>query len=122
MITTQSNSQLGVGDRLWSKLWNLECPLKMCHFLWRACKGSLATNQERIRRHIAPSPLCDRCQDEVELTCHALVDCNLNKPVWDDHPGGLILSRAPRTSFSDLYGWLVENASKTILVLIATAM
>lgn len=64
----------------------------------------MATNQEWFRRHITSAPLCDHCQVDVELACHALVDYDLNKTVWDDHTRGLILARAPRTSFSDLFG------------------
>lgn len=116
------NAPLNACDRLWPKIWNLDCPPKMRHFLWRACKGSLATNQVRFRRHIAQSPLCGRCQEEPETICHALVDCRMNKVVWESHPGGLLIAGAPRTSFLDLFGWLVEHASMETLILCATAM
>lgn len=121
-LNDHSNASPGTSATLWSKLWNLECPPKMRHFLWRACKGSLATNHERFRRHLTQSPLCNRCQREEETTCHALLDCEANKAVWDNHPGRLLLSTAPRTSFQELFSWLVDNASRDCLILIATAM
>lgn len=54
--------------------------------------------------------------------CHALIDCKVNKAIWDNHPGGLLLAGAPRTSFIDLFEWLMEKATRDTLVLIATAI
>ena len=44
---------------IWKKIWKLKVPRKVCHFLWRAVKDSLPTNQNLRLRHI---PLDDTCE------------------------------------------------------------
>lgn len=39
-------------NSLWCKVWNIQGPPKMRHFLWCACKGSLSVNEVRFQRHI----------------------------------------------------------------------
>ena len=50
-----------VGDmhnQLGSKVWGIQGPPKLRHFLWRACKGSLPVNVTRFRRHMHDSDVC----------------------------------------------------------------
>ena len=44
---------------IWKKIWKLKVSRKVCHFLWRAVKDSLPTNQNLRLRHI---PLDDMCE------------------------------------------------------------
>lgn len=48
-------------SKVWNNVWNIEGPPKLKHFLWRACKNSLAVNQIRFNRHLATSPGCALC-------------------------------------------------------------
>ena len=53
-ITNQENP----GDRMfWKKLWKIQVPGKIKHFLWRACTNSLATKDNLVKRKIF-----DRCE------------------------------------------------------------
>lgn len=65
-------------DDIWKKIWKLNWPPKLKHFLWRACKNSLPVNVVRHHRHIAASPDCIRCDGGQESICHALLDCGVN--------------------------------------------
>lgn len=90
-------------------------PTQSSTLLWRACRGSLAINAVRVHRHIASSPLCPHCEGAVESICHALVECSYVSPVWNHHPGGSLIADAPRTSFKDMFMWLLEHASPEVL-------
>ncbi|KAL2929017.1 RNA polymerase II holoenzyme cyclin-like subunit [Bienertia sinuspersici] len=50
-------------DRLWSKIWHVKGPLKMMHFLWRACMESLAVKEILFHRHTVNT----QCALRVEL-------------------------------------------------------
>ena len=57
-------------DVLWKTLWNLFCPPKLKHFIWRACVSSLVVNEERHQRHIDHLPfVIDAKGAEIHLSC-----------------------------------------------------
>ena len=61
--------------KLWENIWKIPAPPKLGNFLWRACKGSLATKQVLYNRYCVPSPICDRCRADPETIYHALCEC-----------------------------------------------
>lgn len=87
----------------WSRMWNLPTPPKLCHFLWRMCRGSLATKQSLFNRYVVPSPICDRCGSEVESILHVLCD-------------------APRSSVMDFVKWISNHSSQEEFLSICTTM
>lgn len=98
-----------VSTQLWSKVWNIQGPPKLRHFLWRACKGSLPVFQEMYRRHIRNSGVCPRCNKEDETICHALVQCDVSMVVWTSSPFDTMIADAPHSSFADCFLWLHDH-------------
>lgn len=49
------------GPELWKRMWNLECPLKVKHFLWRMCHNTLALKRILKRRGVKTDTLCTMC-------------------------------------------------------------
>uniref|UniRef100_A0A7N2N3A5 Reverse transcriptase zinc-binding domain-containing protein n=1 Tax=Quercus lobata TaxID=97700 RepID=A0A7N2N3A5_QUELO len=76
----QSNPTANNG--LWKKLWSLDIPNKVKHFLWRASCESLPTKKNLFKRKIAHNDRCKICNGETEDTIHALWDCFVLKEIW----------------------------------------
>ena len=76
----QSNPTANNG--LWKKLWSLDIPNKVKHFLWRASCESLPTKKNLFKRKIAHKDMCEICDGEAEDTIHALWDCLVLKEIW----------------------------------------
>jgi hypothetical protein len=47
---SSSSSSSRAGDQLWKRVWNLDCPKKMIHFLWRMGHNCLALHINLKRR------------------------------------------------------------------------
>ncbi|CAN1147966.1 Putative ribonuclease H protein At1g65750, partial [Linum perenne] len=78
-ILRKSSSEAGVS---WDKIWKWEGPFRVKSFLWLAIHGRLLTNSERVRRHLAASPACPRCEVASESICHTLRDCPSAAAIW----------------------------------------
>uniref|UniRef100_A0A803LTB7 Reverse transcriptase zinc-binding domain-containing protein n=1 Tax=Chenopodium quinoa TaxID=63459 RepID=A0A803LTB7_CHEQI len=70
-------------NAVWKHIWQLDGPPKLRHFLWRAVSGTLAVKVVLHRRHIVTDPFCQRCQNEEETICHALMGCCCVKQIWE---------------------------------------
>ena len=66
----------------WQKLWNLDVPNKVRHFMWKACNESLPTKMNLFKRKATANPTCDRCHCEKEDTMHALWGYISLKEIW----------------------------------------
>jgi hypothetical protein len=53
-----SSASLAGGDQIWKRLWKVDCPKKMLHFMWRLCHNSLALRVNLKRRGIKLENLC----------------------------------------------------------------
>ena len=49
---------------LWKLIWNLNCPNKVKHFMWRACKNILPIKCKLRVRGIGVEVSCDLCGGE----------------------------------------------------------
>ena len=67
-------SYKGKSEGLWKLVWKLNCPNKIKHFLWRACKNILPTNFCLASRRVASDSSCNFC-GVYESLSHALWDC-----------------------------------------------
>ena len=67
---------------LWKKVWSLRLPPKVKSFLWRACSESLPTKLNLWKRKVLRSAWCERCEEAVEDTIHAIWHCEVNTQVW----------------------------------------
>ena len=66
---------------LWKLVWQLKCPNKIKHFLWRACKNILPTNFSLASRKVVSDNSCGFC-GECESSGHILWDCVVAAYVW----------------------------------------
>ena len=67
---------------LWKKIWGLQVPNKVKHLAWKACKDSLPTKTNLIRRKVIIEGCCDACKLHQEDVVHALFRCPALQPVW----------------------------------------
>lgn len=77
-----SGSTRSVVSGLWIGMWKLEVPVKIKHFLWKACFDSLPTKVNLMKRKILADPTCHLCGKIAEDTKHALWDVEAVKAVW----------------------------------------
>ena len=60
---------------LWKKIWALNCLNKVRNLLWRACRNSLPSKCNLLRRTIITEQLCDHCKEDNEDVVHAVWSC-----------------------------------------------
>lgn len=69
------NNGAGPNDtELWKGVWSIDGPNKLKHFVWRACKGSMAVKERLYHRHITTDNVCQICGEE-ETIIHSLFFC-----------------------------------------------
>ena len=73
--------------RAWKNIWSLEIPNKYKHLVWRACRNSLPTKQNMVRRTIIQQSSCDHCSLQAEDTLHALLSCTGLDEAWNGDDG-----------------------------------
>lgn len=66
---------------LWQLVWKITGPPKLRHFIWRACKGSLAVKERLQFRHVVTDSVCQVCSTTKETIIHALFECTEEKTV-----------------------------------------
>jgi hypothetical protein len=64
-----------VDDPFWKRLWNLSCPKKMTHFLWRMGHNSLALRVNLQRRGMKMDTWCVMCGRYDEDGAHLFFKC-----------------------------------------------
>ena len=97
-----------VDRKVWKKLWSPEVPSKYKHMLWRACKNSLPTKHNLVRRTIIHTPTCDRCSLQAEDSLHALWSCTGLNDVWVGDRWSF-RSNIQFSTFHELCSWMLEN-------------
>ncbi|XP_035544595.1 uncharacterized protein LOC118347988 [Juglans regia] len=61
--------------KFWTALWKLQVPHKVKVFAWRACKDSLSTKANLIKRKLDIEGKCSFCQHPLEDLRHVLILC-----------------------------------------------
>ena len=46
----------------WKRVWKLDVPLKVRHFVWRACRDILPTKTNLRHRQVLVEDMCDECK------------------------------------------------------------
>ncbi|KAE8665649.1 putative UDP-Glycosyltransferase superfamily protein [Hibiscus syriacus] len=64
-------------------LWSQVVPAKIQVCLWRIFRYMLPCFENLFLKHVAPSPLCFRCETGSESILHAIRDCPKVQSVWD---------------------------------------
>lgn len=104
---------------LWKSIWNLNCPSKIKHFIWRACKGILPTNHCLAKRSVATLDKCVLCR-ECESIGHILWSCRIALEVWKVSGIKLPNGCYPQEEFIDIVWKLKEGPSELDWELFAT--
>lgn len=66
----------------WNKLWNLNIPQKIKHFIWKACHEAIPIKMNLIKKGINTNPICNIYNKENETTLHRLVTCSETRKIW----------------------------------------
>ena len=90
-ITLPSSSSLALTQDVWKKIWKLQVPNKIHHFLWYAMKNSLPLDNT-----------CDYCGDHAESILHCLWLCDQSHSVWLSDPGFCFLVQKKCRSFLEI--------------------
>ncbi|XP_057251804.1 uncharacterized protein LOC125498516 [Beta vulgaris subsp. vulgaris] len=91
---------------IWKLVWKITGPPKLCHFIWRACKGRLGVMDVLYRRHIREHSTCPVCGCEEETIMHALFNCTYASKIWLHSNFQGMLMEALHTSFAERFMWL----------------
>ena len=84
LVEAEETSESSSGDPktpFWKKIWHLKIPSKIRIFVWRACMNGLPTRLNLSKRWVNISLICPICDQELETTTHALIQCELAKQV-----------------------------------------
>ncbi|GKU91977.1 hypothetical protein SLEP1_g5773 [Rubroshorea leprosula] len=94
----------GCNIQLWNDIW-VGCTERVKLFVWLLWRGKILTNSVRFERHMAPTPVCPRCEQSPETPLHLLRDCFYSRLVWQS------ASLLPIDFFSlNFDSWLKRNA------------
>ena len=77
-----SSSDESQTKKFWKLLWMIQAPHKIRHFIWRACRDSLPTKTNLVRRKILQEDCCVDCHEEPETTGHLFWSCLRAREVW----------------------------------------
>ncbi|KAK9987796.1 hypothetical protein SO802_028035 [Lithocarpus litseifolius] len=92
---------------IWKMVWHLNCPNKIKHLLWRACKNILPTKFRLIQRGVGMEGGCDLCGLEETLG-HALWSCKMAANVWNGTRLKLPFFQDPPRDFIDIV-WEIKK-------------
>jgi ribonuclease HI len=70
-------------DPIWKKIWSLNCPNKVKHFLWRMAHDSQPLRCKLVHRGMEIDPCCPVCGRDNEDGGHLFFKCKLAKQVWN---------------------------------------
>lgn len=96
----------------WRHVLKVEGPPKLQHFLWRACKGSLAVWERLKYRHITMDATCPICKESEETIIHSLCFCKYSKEICASSALKETVIQAPLSSFAGVFEWMHANVSK----------
>nr|POF07442.1 putative ribonuclease h protein [Quercus suber] len=88
---------------LWKKIWGLQVPNKVKHLAWKACKDSLPTKTNLIRRKVITEGYCDVCKLHQEDVVHTLFLCPALQPVWRSRNQWNHSTLQACSSFTDIF-------------------
>ena len=99
-------------DEVRKSIWRLDCPGKIKHFLWRACKNILPTNFCLARRKVSRWDGYAWC-GELESLSHVLWDCKAVAEVWTESSLNLPRWKNNHRDFIDVF-WKIKEEARDI--------
>ena len=113
--TTLPSSSEAEGCKLfWNRIWKLQVPNKVKHFLWRASRESLPTKLNLFSRHVLPDKFCNLCKEHPEDTIHCLWLCDGVKGIWLSDPVFSSLQSKVSRYFGDLVKSVLAETSPNV--------
>lgn len=67
---------------LWDQIWDLNCPNKTKHSIWRFTHNSHPLRRNFARRGMKLDTVCPVCGRQEEDGAHLFFKCKTAKPVW----------------------------------------
>lgn len=96
-------------SQFFRKIWRVRAPKRVRTFFWLVGNHGIMTNQERLRRHIGDTDICQVCKGKVESIMHVLRDCPAMSGIWK----GIVPRGKQQIFFAlPLLEWLFVNLSK----------
>ncbi|KAL2892746.1 hypothetical protein RDABS01_008655 [Bienertia sinuspersici] len=120
-VTSVGSSMVQQGS-IWNRIWNLECPPKLKHFVWRACSGSLAVKERLCRRKICTNASCPLCGEADETIAHALFECAGTKDLWEPSQLKHLVGGAPNGTMKEKWEWLCTHLNRGDLLQVGAIM
>jgi hypothetical protein len=77
-----SSNSRAAPDGFWGRLWKLECPPKVKHFLWQLSHNTLAVRRILLKRGMELDMKCCMCNRLDEDGAPLLLKCKEVKKVW----------------------------------------
>lgn len=71
-----------VSSSIWERLWKLNCPNKVKHFLWRMTHNSHPLRMNLARKGMKIDTICPVCKRKDEDGGHLFFKCKYAKNVW----------------------------------------
>ena len=93
---------------IWNAVWSLRIPKKCQLFAWRAAREALPTRMNLFKRRIPIDPQCENCQKSPEDVLHAMWNCPLIKPAWDNETWLLRIRDSQILDYADLFSKVLE--------------
>ncbi|KAK9998542.1 hypothetical protein SO802_018145 [Lithocarpus litseifolius] len=103
-------------NEVWKLIWGLNVPNKVRNFMWRACKESIPTMHNLLKRKILNEDRCEQCGVESETTAHALWNCSTSDEIWESTPGFKDRSQLGASSIMDLINLTHEKRKNVDLL------
>ena len=73
-------------DLLYQRIWQLDAPPKVQHFIWKCLSNRLSMAENLFNRHLTREGMCLRCPSQRESGNHLLFRCSFARLVWAISP------------------------------------
>ena len=77
-----SSGSADSGEDLWKRIWKMDCPNKVKHFLWRAAHNSHPLRSNLEYRGMDIDNRCVICNEKGEDGGHLFFKCNRVRSIW----------------------------------------
>ena len=102
----------------WKKLWALEVPGKVGHFIWRVCRTCLPTAAALTDKRVNIDNKCTWCRMYIENAKHVLFECSFAKQVWEESGLENHVQVLPNETMVEVFKRLLTTATKEQNVLV----
>lgn len=87
-LELEKSSYLGLSSddsnlrRVWTRIWKIQVPHKVRHFVWRACRDILPTNYNLKSRKILTEDVCAECNLDSKTIGHVFWSYLRAQRIW----------------------------------------